>query len=389
LLEGFTFIHELAEHNTHLSTVSRPLYIVSNYYWFLDGGIGRFKTWQADSHMFARGVHRDSRRYFFGENLCIKMFYLDKRERVEINLQEYNNEIAFLSNPTQGFNCPRLLQQGTNKHELWLVREQLPGKLLFDIIRSGEKYDVRHILHDILSQLVALEVAGLYHNDMRIWNVVIGPTGQASLIDYGAITKDKKDYVWSSNGIFLAFFIFIYEVTNAKMDFSDPIRTQSKNFYRLDPPYQNWLFAFWQISSDQWSFSLLEKLFMQLDELQKDNRIIVGDLQRYWIKAIEESVNVQVSFDSYIREQQLRTETKNKAFQKTMLNLPLMFCLSRRVLARLFLWPLRKMFANPCMKAKALNIIDKHPKLKKRLRAIAMRLGLIINRSAIKEQEEN
>jgi len=389
ILDGFIFVHELAEHKTHLSDVYRPLFVASNQYWFLNGQAGKFDVWQVDSHVFACGVHRGTRRYFFGKNLCIKIFYLDRIERAEINFQEYSNEITFLSNPPPGFNSPRLLQQGKSKNEIWLVREQVPGELLFDIISAGKKYDAQRVLRDILAQLVALEAAGIYHNDMRIWNVIIGPDGRASLIDYGAITKDKKDCVWSSSGIFLTFFIFVYEVTTGQIDFSNPVRTKASSVYQLKQPYQNWLFAFWQTSSAEWSFKLLQQLFIRIDELEKDSQIKEGALQQYWIKAIEESVNAQVSFDSYFKEQQLRREMKNKAFQKTVLSFQLMLCLFKRAISRLFLWPLRKMLTNPYVKIKALNVIDRHPKLKKHLRMVAMRLGLIVNRSTIKEYKKN
>ena len=42
------------------------------------------------------------------------------------------------------------------------------------------------VLRDVVAQLATLEAAGLYHNDVRAWNVLIGPDGRAALIDYGA-----------------------------------------------------------------------------------------------------------------------------------------------------------------------------------------------------------
>ena len=87
------------------------------------------------------------------------------------------------------------------------MREQLPGELLLETIYSGKAYDAKRVLGDVLAQLVALEAAGLYHSDVRLWNVIINPTGQASLIDYGVITKNKKDCVLPGN-IFLVFIIF-------------------------------------------------------------------------------------------------------------------------------------------------------------------------------------
>ena len=193
LLVGYAFVHELARHSTHLQNSDRPLYIASNRYWFLNSQAEAFDTWKAESHDLAKGANNGTRRYFFGNGLLTKLFTLDDEKFSNINLQEHNNEVSFLSNPAFGLKTPQLFLYGLHQHESWLVREQLPGELLLDKIRAGKPYDANVIIKDILEQLATLEASSLYHDDLRTWNILVGPDGHATLIDYGATTKDGKD----------------------------------------------------------------------------------------------------------------------------------------------------------------------------------------------------
>ncbi len=273
LLEGFAFVHELARHKTHLSDINRPLYIASSRYWFLNEQIGRFDSWQVDSHMFAKGTHQGTRRYFFGEGSVVKLFRLDHATRLTPNLDEYNNEVNFLSNPPMDFNAPCLLLHGRNEYEAWLVREQLPGELLVDMISSGKSYDAKLVLKDILAQLVTLESVGLYHNDIRVWNVLIGSGGHASLIDYGAITKNKNDCICPRD-IFLAFFVFIHEVGTGKIETPIAPRMVTTILDQFEPPYRNLVFAFFSTPVVQWSFKLMEQLYILLNNAEENKEII-------------------------------------------------------------------------------------------------------------------
>ena len=45
---------------------------------------------------------------------------------------------------------------------------------------------------DLISQLVMLEKRNLYHNDLRVWNIILVKSNEVSLIDFGAISESKK-----------------------------------------------------------------------------------------------------------------------------------------------------------------------------------------------------
>lgn len=279
LLESFAFVHEIERYNTHLSDIPRPMYAVSNYCWLLDDQTGKFDEWQADSHIFAKGTHQGSRRYFFGNGLCVKIFRIDLAERAEINLNEYSNEVRFLLDPPPGFAAPRMSLQGQNKQEVWLVREHLPGELLVDIISAGKPYETEYVLQEVLAQLVALESSGLYHNDLRAWNVLICPDGEVRLIDYGAISGKEEDCIWPKN-VFLAFFIFAHEIYTKQIESPVTPRAISFSSAKIELLYHNWVLAFFATPSDQWSFKLMQRLFLLFKRVEKDGNVTIDCIEK-------------------------------------------------------------------------------------------------------------
>ena len=317
LLAGFTFVHELAQHSTHLSTITRPLYVASNHYWCLNNQVGVFNTWQDLPHLLAVGIHQGTRRYFFGNGLIIKLFHLDSLNLRTLNTQELSNEVAFLQAPPAGYDSPQLLLHGQNKNEAWLVREQLPGELLIDIIHNGKPYDAKAILQQILYQLTVLETANLYHNDIRIWNVLVSSEGKADLIDYGAIANEAKDCVWPSN-IFLAFLIFIYEVVTGVVSNPNPLRTIAISPYRVPQPYRKWLIAFWSHPIAEWSFGLMYHLFTQIDNMEENDLLVESSTLQHWMQAIECALDGQVLTikDIQLKQQQIENREGERNLER-------------------------------------------------------------------------
>lgn len=295
LLESFSFVHELSQHKTHLSSLTRPLYMASNRYWYLSGQAGAFERWQTDSHELAAGNHQKTRRYFFGNGYIIKVYDLDHKTLGDANLQEYCNETHFLENPPPHYGSPRLLLHGRHKNEAWLVRECLPGQLLLDIIQAGKPYDSASILKAILEQLAMLESKGLFHSDVRTWNVLVDAEGVAKLIDYGAISKEQKDCGWPYD-VFLSFFIFVYEISMRHVGSQVPLRTVALSPYRLESPYREWALRFWSYPSTEWRFSLMLQLFRQINAPEYDSFSSENLAMYRWMKAVEEAMNTQMHF---------------------------------------------------------------------------------------------
>ena len=269
LLAGFGFVVEVAQSATHLSAIARPLYFASSRYWRLDGRMARFERWMAQSHAYENGANFGTRRYYFGGGMLAKLFQLDFVRRRSANTRDHRNEVAFLSDPPAGFPAPKLLLHGQSDSEAWLVREQLPGALLSELIQSRAPYDARAVLQDVLAQLAALEAAGLHHNDVRAWNVLIGPDGRARLIDYGAISRDDQDCAWP-NDLFLSFLIFAHETVSGQVEDLFPLRAPKLNPDGLPEPYRS---AFWRMFAAprrEWRFARLrDDLAGKLDGVEE------------------------------------------------------------------------------------------------------------------------
>jgi glycosyltransferase involved in cell wall biosynthesis/SAM-dependent methyltransferase len=302
LLNEFSFVHELSQHKTHLSSVPRPLYFASNNNWFLNNRLGTFKSTRAYSHSFALGVHKGTRHYYFSNEYIVKLYRLDNKDLLYANHTEYLNETTFLTNPPSDFKAPELVLHGENESEAWIVREKLEGEILLDIIRQKKKYDPILILNDVLSQLAVLENVGLFHNDIRVWNVLVNDnTGRATLFDYGAVSNKTGDCVWPHN-IFLAFLIFVYEVTTGYIHTPTPIRSPRINPFGLSEPYRKWAISFWSQPVSKWSFNLLHELFVNRDTLSENTQDSDLSIQK-WTQAIEEAVDLY-----FISNRQIQSE---------------------------------------------------------------------------------
>ncbi len=289
LLEGYAFVHELARHNTHLAPIPRPLYVASNHYWVLDGLAGKFDSWTTESHALAQGTHQGTRRYYFNADSVVKLFRFD-HQRGAHNRQELQRESQFIANPPAGFRAPTCLASGTNDLEGWLVVQRLPGKLLLDMLREQTDIDHLAVLRAVLEQLTILEAAGLYHDDVRTWNVLLNGNETACLIDYGSISPKAQDCDWPEN-IFLAFFIFVRELATGIVEHPVPLRTVSISPYNLPQPYRAWAASLWKRPLREWRFKLMLDLLDTLPDINQSEAL--DSPQDVWTKAIENAIQIQ------------------------------------------------------------------------------------------------
>lgn len=309
LLRGCAFVHELARHNTHLAPIPRPLYFASNRFWVLNGVAGKFDSWAIEPHALAQGTHQDSRRYYFSAEYVVKLFRFD-HPRGPRNKGELSGEADFLANPPVGFLAPTCLTSGTNDTEGWLVVQRISGKSLLDVLLERTKIDHVAILRAILEQLSILEAAGLYHDDVRTWNVLLNEQGMAFLIDYGSISPKAQDCAWPENP-FLAFFIFVRELTGGIIEHPDPLRTVSISPYNLPPPYRAWAAYLWKLPLREWSFKLMHDLLDRLPDLDQSESLVRPE--DAWAKAIENALQIQ---SQAIRHQrQLLTQVEARSAQ--------------------------------------------------------------------------
>ncbi|EGD09723.1 Methyltransferase/kinase domain [Xanthomonas vesicatoria ATCC 35937] len=264
ILSSYAFLRLLSRQETHLSAVSRPLYFASSQFWYVDGIIGDFTSWTAESHAHGRGTHLQSRRYYFGPQVFVKRMTLAVEDRAEINLREFVNEVEFLSNPPLGYPAPRLIASLNDSRDLFLARSMMDGRLLSQAIDDGSAYDADEIIAQILEQLVLLERAGLYHNDVRCWNILITSEKRAVLIDYGAISNNAADCSWLEDLLF-SFLITVKEILERRVVCSSPSREPALDFTTLPARYCNAFVALFGQNRSQLTFALLQQCLQQAD----------------------------------------------------------------------------------------------------------------------------
>lgn len=275
LIESYAFSHHLSMYGTHLSAVERPLFFASNKYWNIDDCYGVIDHFMRRSHQLDNFYHGNNRRYYFSDDKIIKIFL---KNATNSNYSELLNESVFLKQEIPGFRAAELLRYGSSESESWLVRTTVPGRLLLDIILAGDEFDDERIIADILEQVTILEAHGLYHNDLRPWNILIGDDSQTYIIDYGSISTSVTDGD-DLYGQMLSFFILIKEIAQHKIREQGSQRPPFVSPHDFPEKYKKWMAKVWMMPSQQWSF---KNIFSAYDD-QDD---IVGDVP---VSAILES----------------------------------------------------------------------------------------------------
>ncbi|QIR75455.2 methyltransferase domain-containing protein [Sulfurospirillum diekertiae] len=265
LLDGFCFVRQITSFSTHLSLICRPMYVASNVYWMFDDIVEQFNKTNKNPHLYANGTHENTRQYFMSEDKITKLFLFDNQNRYKLNHIEYENEVDFLKKYSALWDSlPKILHYEQSENEAWIVRTTIRGKLLCDIIDKNELYNADQIIKDILNQVVALESCGLYHNDIRTWNVLIREDTSACLIDYGAISKKEQDCQWPYDK-YLSFLTFVREVLGHKTIIPGFFRADKFDMSTLPEPYKSVFFNFFNLGLDVISFEKLKELLENFD----------------------------------------------------------------------------------------------------------------------------
>jgi O-antigen chain-terminating methyltransferase len=305
-VDGIAFVDEVARHKTHLSETERPLFLASNRYFIVESSIFTFESWSRDPHALAQGTHLNSRRYYFSPEIIAK-HYRFNHARGKLNKANFENEIRFLQNPPPGFLTPSLIAHCKRPTSGCLVMQRLPGRLLQDLLREGVTINHRAILLSVLEQLAILEEAGLYHDDVRTWNVIVNADDGALFIDYGSISSERKDCVWPYNA-FLSFFIFVHETTKRVFDSPIPLRSIAISPFGLTQPYRDWARAFWSIPVEKWSFRLMQQELKKISLVYNDEQ--TTQPVELWMRAIEEALQIHI-----LNTRQLAQQVEAKAQQ--------------------------------------------------------------------------
>jgi len=269
LLASYSFVRLLATLPTHLSGIGRPFYYASSRYWMLGDDFREFESFKDESHAHAMGSHQDTRRYYFAGNLMLKKMALDNEMLRQANTIEYDNEVAYLSGRSGLLRAPRLLAHGRDKEAYWLLRETLPGRLLSEMMSRQSPYSYERVVDSLLDELVELEQIGLYHNDIRTWNVIVSDSGSANFIDFGAISDQPIDCVWPDH-LLLSFLITVREIVLGQVRQPYPTRRPLLDVTLLPARYRAAFMRVLSMDRSAWSFTELKSALGQSGELDSE-----------------------------------------------------------------------------------------------------------------------
>lgn len=269
LLSPYSFVRLLGTKPTHLSGIDRPLYFASSRYWMLGGDFREFERFQDESHAHAMGSHQGTRRYYFSGELMLKKMALDKEMLQLANTTEYANEVAYLEGRAGLSDSPRLLAYSRDQEAAWLLREMLPGQLLSEMMSKQVPYAYEKVVDSLLEELVELEGLGLYHNDIRTWNVVVATGNVAHFIDYGAISPDATDCVWPDH-LLLSFLITVREIVLGQVRRPYPVRRPLLDVTLLPTRYRAAFLRVLSADRAEWTFTALKNALRQDASLVPD-----------------------------------------------------------------------------------------------------------------------
>jgi O-antigen chain-terminating methyltransferase len=197
-LAPFPFWHKLGVFRTHLTSIVRPLVVASSRYAVVDNQVLPFDEVLTSSHEFERGVHLGTRRYFLSNEAGLITKRYEKGARGALNRAELLAEKEVLERHAGRVSfVPRLLAFEETDEVLLLSRTAHRGKRLSQLIVEDAPYDADQAVTTVLDQLVELEQHGLFHNDLRTWNVLYDAAEKRwTLIDFGVISQRQIEPVF-------------------------------------------------------------------------------------------------------------------------------------------------------------------------------------------------
>lgn len=188
-------VETLGSFGTHLSTVERSLLKVTRR---------RAVTVNGRPYAYDRVTHRayddapaelapERRRYYHGPSAVVKEYGFS--DDAPWNWQQIISELfahATVEAHPGVHHVLHLRDAELSSTGARLVLDRVPGTLL-DELAPVAPAALATVLRDVTTTLRDLAARGLHHNDVRSWNIVVGPDGGGWLIDYGLVTPVAVD----------------------------------------------------------------------------------------------------------------------------------------------------------------------------------------------------
>ncbi|SOD93753.1 phosphotransferase [Blastococcus haudaquaticus] len=184
-------IVQLGMFGTHLSDKARPLYVVSRKE-RVSVNDREYAVTSSRAEAYpgsAAVVDHESRRYMWGDGVFIKQYRL--AERTSANARLITHEISALIGIQHLSRAPRLIDYEVSGDVATVVYGRVAG----DLLETGAPLPAEQIdaiVGEILAALRELHGEGLFHNDVRSWNILWDGT-TARLIDYADTSSTDFD----------------------------------------------------------------------------------------------------------------------------------------------------------------------------------------------------
>ena len=182
-------IKKIGDFDTHLSETKRSMYAVTNTFVTVNNHKYLIDKLQYKSYKeFALTLQR---RFIYTKKFFIKKYRLNNED----NFKQIINEINILNfiKDKSIQNTTRLIEYELDKNQVTLVLDRIHGILLSDSLPKLQDEEKEPIIDKILAILCELESIGIFHNDIRTWNIMIDTKNNPYLIDFGLSAHIEKE----------------------------------------------------------------------------------------------------------------------------------------------------------------------------------------------------
>jgi O-antigen chain-terminating methyltransferase len=199
------------------------LFYCSRTHALVAGALKPIRRFSATSHQAAAQVLAGKRRYFEIDGGLVKITaQFDENvgpETLRDLKEEMRHEAAMLHDLAgTAVQVPTVVEFADAPNEVLLARTVFAGELLSECLATMPPADRVHAVRQVLAQLVELEGLGLFHSDLRTWNVIWDPqTTSVHLIDHGSIVDKPTDVSWPFDAYY-SFAVFAVAVLQAAED---------------------------------------------------------------------------------------------------------------------------------------------------------------------------
>lgn len=167
-------VEKLGEFGTHLSNVKRPLYVVKKQSLTINDSSYNYNTMKLRSfnHNDPKGVDNRTRRYYTGDDYYIKEVVVSDdiaKNEIKQLISFYQDQKSLISS----IPVPNLIDWEQSGDRFRFVFEKIEeANVLAEQLKNLDNKQKLDIVKQTVNIMSTLEQSGIYHNDIRLWNIL-------------------------------------------------------------------------------------------------------------------------------------------------------------------------------------------------------------------------